>query len=309
MKIGIIGAGQVGSLTAMRVLQEAIGEVVLVDIIKGLAQARALDLEDQAGLLKQDYQIKGTEQIEEIQGSDILVITAGLTRKPGMKREDLLTKNAEILKEICLRIRTLAAEAIVIVVTNPLDIMTYYALKITGFSPNRVFGMGVSLDASRFINLISKELNISVADIDTYVLGSHGEGMLPLGRLTTIRGISLEEFLDEGKIERLVKRTIERGKEIVDLLGNGSAYLAPSLAITNLVKAIAKNEKRIIGVSAYLDGEYGLRDICIGVPCRIGRSGIEDIIELDLQPQEKQALLSSALSLREQLNNLKQCHG
>jgi len=294
----------VGKLTAMRLAQEGLGNILLVDIIKGLAQGQALDLEDAQPFLKYSYHIEGTEDIQKIKDSDIVIITAGLARKPGMSREDLLHKNALILGDISRHIKKLSPNAVVIVVTNPVDIMTYYVLKVTALRAARVLGMGISLDTARFTNLISKELNIPLTDISACVIGSHGEGMLPLSRLTTIKGINLEEFLPEQKIQDLVKKTINRGTEIVALLGSGSAYFAPSAAINEIVRAMAKDEKRILGISAYSNGEYGLRDVCIGVPCRLGKSGIEQIIELDLNTQEKEAFLKSARDLKEQLKNL-----
>lgn len=299
MKISIIGAGNVGSLTAMRLAQEGLGEIVLIDIAKGLAKARAFDLEDAQCILKYNYSIKGTDDINEIKDSDIIVITAGLTRKPGMTREELLNKNAEILKDISLKIKKITPQSLIIVVTNPLDLMTYLALRITAFNSCRVLGMGISLDAARFASFISKELNIPVADIDACVIGSHGEGMLPLPRFTNIKGVALDEFIDDKKLKELMNKTINRGAEIVSLLGSGSAYFAPSAAIAAVVKAIVRDEKRIIGVCAYLNGEYGLKDVCIGVPCRLGRQGIEKIIELDLNKEEKEAFLASATNLKE----------
>jgi len=304
MKVSIIGAGNVGGLTAMRLAQEGVGDILLEDIAKGIAEGKAYDLEDCRAILKYNYQLKGTEDIKEISNSDIIVITAGLFRKPGMTREDLLQKNAQILKDICLNIKKISPESMVMVITNPLDLMTYLALKTTGFKPNKVFGMGISLDASRFTNLISKELNISPLDIEAWVIGSHGEGMLPLPRFTNIKGVALDEFLDEKKIETLIKRTLERGHEIISLLGSGSAHFAPSAAIANIVRAIAKDEKRTVGLSAYVNGEYGIKDVCIGVPCRLGKNGIEEIIELDLNAQEKEAFLKSATILKEQYKNL-----
>jgi malate dehydrogenase len=304
MKISIIGAGNVGGLTAMRLAQKGAGEVVLVDITKGLAQGKALDLEDSAAVLKLNYNIKGTDDINEIRDSSVIIVTAGLARQPGMTREDLLNKNALILKAICLDIKKLAPQAILIIVTNPLDLMTRFALKITGFKPNKVLGMGVSLDAARFANLIGKELNAPCTNIDTYVIGSHGEGMLPLTRLTNIKGIALDEFIDINKMQALVTGTIGRGKEIVSLLGSGSAYFAPSAAIADLVRVIVKDQKRTLGVCAYLDGEYGIKDICIGVPCRLGKNGIEKIIELDLNQQELQALKTCADRLKEQYKSI-----
>lgn len=298
MKISIIGAGNVGGLAAMRIAQDALGEVLLIDKIPGLAKGKVADLEDSAPFLKINYSIRGTENIQEIKGSDIIVITAGLARKPGMSREELLEKNAEILKNISLEIKKIKPQPIVIVVTNPLDLMTYFTLKTAGLNPKRAFGMGPTLDAARFSNLISKELNIPNIDIEPYVIGSHGEGMIPLARLTNIKGVSLDEFLSDDKIRELVRQTKERGAEIVSLLGSGSAYFAPSQAIASLVRAIVKDEKRILGVSAYLNGEYGIKDACIGVPCRIGKDGIEKIIELDLNKEEKEALLNSVNGLR-----------
>jgi len=304
MKISIIGAGNIGSLTAMRLAQEGLGDIILVDIVKGLAQGKALDLEDARPILKYNYHIQGTEDINQIKDSDIIVITAGLTRKPGMSREELLNKNAQILKDVCLNIKKLAPHSIVIVVTNPLDLMTYFALKITGFNPAKVFGMGVSLDVARFTNLISQELNIPPTDIEACVIGSHGEGMLPLPRFTNIKGVALDEFLDDKKIETLVNKTLGRGLEIVSLLGSGSAYFAPSVATTQIVRVIAKDEKRTIGVCAHLNGEYGIKDVCIGIPCRLGRSGIEKIIELDLNKDEKEKLIKTATHIRELIKQL-----
>ena len=305
MKISILGAGNVGGLTAMRLTQEGLGDIFLVDVAAGLAQAKAFDLEDARSILKYNYSIYGTDDIGEIKNSDIVIITAGLTRKPGMTREALLHKNAQILKDICLNIKKLASRSIVIVVTNPLDLMTRLALEITGFKPNRVFGMGITLDAARFANLISKELKISCLDIEACVIGSHSEGMLPLPRFTNIKGVALDEFLDDKKIDTLIKKTLNRGAEIVSLLGSGSAYFAPSAAITEITKIIVKDEKRTLGVCAYLNGEYGIKDVCIGVPCRLGREGIEQIIELDLKSQEKDALIKVAANLKEQYSDLK----
>jgi len=304
MKISIIGAGNVGSLTAMRLAQEGLGNIVLVDIVKGLAKAKAFDLEDSQHILKYSYNINGADDINEINNSDIIVITAGLPRKPGMTREELLSNNAGILKDVSLNIKKLAPQSLVIVVTNPLDLMTYLVLKITGFNASRVLGMGISLDVARFANLISKELNIPTADIDACVIGIHGEEMLPLPKFTNIKGVALDEFLDDKKIENLVKKTINRGAEIVSLLGSGSSYFAPSAAIAAIVKIMVKDEKRTMGVCACLNGEYGLKDVCIGVPCRLGKQGIEKIIELDLNKEEKEAFLKSAANLKKQFNNL-----
>jgi malate dehydrogenase len=303
-KITIIGAGNVGGLAAMRIAQENPGEVCLVDVVPGMAQGKSLDLDDCRQILNVPYQIEGTEDINRVKDSRVVVITAGLARKPGMTREDLLNKNSQILKGICEKVKILAPDSIVIIVTNPLDAMTYYAGKILGFDPRRVFGMGVTLDGSRFANLISRELKIPVNKIQPVVIGSHGEAMLPLPRFTMVGSFPLTEVVKEASIiDKLVKQTVERGKEIVSLLGSGSAYFAPSAAIAQLVSAVIRDKRLPFGVSAQLNGEYGLKDICCGVPCVIGEKGIVKIVELDLNPQEKKALLESVEAIRN-LNSL-----
>ena len=304
MKISVIGAGNVGGTAALRLAQENLGEIVLLDIAKGYAQGKAFDLEDCRRLVGVDYSLKGSDNIEDIANSQIIVVTAGLPRKPGMTREDLLNKNAAILKELCQKIKQAAPDCILIVVTNPLDIMTTFALKATGFSPKKVFGMGVSLDASRFANLAAKEFKLSPLDIDACVIGSHGEGMLPVPRLTKVKNTTLDKFASLEKIDELVKKTVGRGLEIVTLLGSGSAYFAPSAAITQIVRAIAKDEKRVIGVSAYLDGKYGVKDVCLGMPCRLGINGIEEIVPLELNADELEILVKSAERIKEQFNSI-----
>lgn len=305
MKISIIGAGNVGGLTAMRLAQKGLGDIFLVDIAKGLAQAKAFDMEDAQGALGSGYRITGSDDTGKIKGSDIVVVTAGLPRKPGMTREDLLNKNAQILKEVCLNIKRLSPQSIVIIVTNPLDLMTRFALEVTGFSANKILGMGITLDASRFANLISKELGVPVTDIDACVIGSHGEGMLPMPRFTKVKGESLDKILNEDKLRELTVKTVDRGKEIVALLGSGSAYFAPSAAITELVAAITGGSGAILGVSAYLNGEYGIKDVCMGVPCRLGKSGIEKIVELELNQQEMVALQNCAIKFKEQYKEIR----
>jgi len=303
MKISIIGAGNVGATAASAIAQENLGDVVLFDIVKGLAQGKALDMEDARSLLNLNYSVTGTDDINLIAGSDIVVITAGLARKPGMTREELLAKNAAILSGLCENIKKLAPRSIVIVVTNPLDLMTALVLKATGFAPDKVFGMGLGLDASRFANLIAKEMKVPVTDVEACVIGSHGEGMIPLPSLTKVKGKALDKALDAAKVEELVKKTFLRGAEIVSLLGSGSAYYAPSAAILELVRAVAKNKREAIGVCARLNGEYGLKDVCIGVTCVIGSKGIEKIVELDLSKEELAKLSASAEAVRKLLRS------
>ena len=297
MKITVIGAGNVGSLAAMRIAADGSGDVLLMDVVKGLALGKALDLEDARPLLKSNYSIRGSDDITQIKDSDIIVVTAGLARKPGMTREELLVKNAQILKDVCLKIKELAPDAIVLIVTNPLDIMTFYALKITDFKPSKLFGMGISLDTARFINLISQELHLPVTDIEAQVVGAHGEGMLPLPRFAKVKGVSLDEFISDDKIDSLISRTINRGAQIVASLGTGSAFFAPSAAIASIVKTIVKDEKRTIGLCTYLNGQYGIKGTCIGVPCRLGKQGIEQIMELDLSQDELAQLTKSATAV------------
>jgi len=298
VKISVIGGGNVGGTAAMRIAQAGLGDVYLVDIAPGLAKGKAFDLEDSRALVGVDYAVTGTDRLSDIAGSDVIVITAGLARKPGMTREDLLAKNCAVLKGICEEIKASSPSAVVMIVTNPLDVMTYYALKTSGFAPGKLFGMGVTLDAARFANLISEKTGVPVSKIKAMVVGSHGEGMLPLDRFTTVDGKSLTETLDSASCRELCARTVDRGKEIVSLLGSGSAYYAPSAAIAQLVDAIVHDRKHAFGVSAYLSGQYGVSGICAGVPCVIGRNGIESLVELDLNEREKNAFIASCESIR-----------
>lgn len=302
MKVTIIGAGNVGGLTALQLCSLNFDEVVLIDIVPNLAYAKVLDISDARFIFKRNSRIQGTDDINRIAGSNILVITAGLPRKPGMTREELGQKNGRIIKGICQEIKRLCPEAVVIVVTNPLDAMTYLALKETDLPPSRILGMGLSLDTSRLANLITEELNVKVEEIEPCIIGSHGKGMLPLSRHTKVKGLPLEGQLDKEKINQLFERTVNRGAEIISQLGSGSAYFAPSAAIAELVKVIAGDEKRILPVSVYLNGEYELRDLCIGLPCRLGKKGIEEVIELELNEEEKAAFLKSAESVKQQIS-------
>lgn len=304
MKISIIGAGNVGGLSALHLCSYGAAKLVLVDIMPRLASAKALDLSDARFLFRSNCSIQGTDDINQIADSEIVVITAGLTRKPGMKREELAQKNGQIIREICKDIKRHSPQSIVIVVTNPLDAMTYLAIKETGFTANRVLGMGLSLDCSRLANLISEASGICVTEIEPCIIGSHGEGMLPLARYTKVKGKALTEYLESEKISELFQRTLRRGAEIVSLLESGSAYFAPSAAISELVKAIVQDEKKVLPASVYLNGEYGLRDICIGLPCCIGKDGVEKIVELELTDDEKLSFLKAAESIRQQASVL-----
>lgn len=293
-KITIIGAGAVGATAAQRIAEKELGDIVLTDIVEGLPQGKALDLMEAAPLCGYDSKITGTNDYGDIEGSDVVVVTAGIARKPGMTREDLLKINGKIIREVSQDIAKYAPDSIVITVTNPLDIMTYVAMKTTDFEPARVFGMSGVLDAGRFAAFIAMELGCSARDINAMVLGGHGDTMVPLPRFTTVSGVPITELMPEDTIRRLVERTINGGAEIVNLLKTGSAFYAPSAAVTNMVEAVIKDTKRILPVCAYLNGEYGKKDIYLGVPVKLGRRGVEEIIELKLTEDEKKALDRSA---------------
>lgn len=293
-KITIIGAGAVGATAAQRIAEKELGNVVLTDIVEGLPQGKALDLMESGPLFGYDSKLTGTNDYKDIEGSDVVVVTAGIARKPGMTREDLLKINTKIITDVSQNIKRYAPDSVVITVTNPLDIMTYVTLKTTGFEPARVFGMSGVLDSGRFAAFIAMELGCSVRDINAMVLGGHGDTMVPLPRFTTVTGVPITELMQESTINRLVERTINGGAEIVNLLKTGSAFYAPSAAVTNMVEAVVKDTKRILPVCAYLNGEYGRKDIYLGVPVKLGKHGVEEIVELKLSGEEKKALDRSA---------------
>ncbi|MFZ3168767.1 MAG: malate dehydrogenase [Candidatus Methanoperedens sp.] len=303
-KITIIGAGAVGATAAQRIAEKELGDVIMTDIVEGLPQGKALDILEAGPLLGYDSSIIGTNDYKDIEGSDVVVITAGIARKPGMTREDLLKINTKIITDVSQNIKRYAPDSVVITVTNPLDIMTYVSMKTTGFEPNRVFGMSGVLDSGRFATFIAIELGCSVRDIKAMVLGGHGDTMVPLPRFTTVSGVPITELMPESTINRLVDRTINGGAEIVNLLKTGSAFYAPSAAVTNMVEAVIKDTKRILPVCAYLSGEYGKEDIYLGVPVKIGRIGIEEILELELTAEEKKALDRSAEAVKSGIASL-----
>ena len=302
-KISIIGAGAVGAALAQRVLETGMADVVLVDILKNVAQGKAFDLLDAAPIIGHEREILGTDNYEEIRSSEIVVITAGLPRRPGMTRDDLIAKNAAIIRDVTDKVKKNAPSSIVIVVTNPLDAMTYLAYKALGFPKQRVMGMAGALDSSRFIYLIADELKVARSSVETYILGSHGDTMVPLISKTRVDGKPVTDLIKKDRLDAIVKRTCGRGAEIVSLLGSGSAFFSPSAAVFKMLNAIIKDTKETIAASAYIEGEYGLEDLCIGVPCKIGKNGVEKIIELGLSEEEKAALAKSAQAVKG-LNNL-----
>jgi malate dehydrogenase len=306
MKITIIGAGNVGATTAQRIIDnELANELVLVDIVEGIPQGKGLDMYESTPITGVDVKVIGTNGYEETANSDIVIITAGVARKPGMSREDLLNTNFGIVKEATLKSIEKSPNAIIIVVTNPLDVMAYTAWRFSGFERHRVIGMAGVLDTARFRTFIAMELNVSVEDVYAFVLGGHGDDMVPLVRYTTVAGIPISELLPKEKIDQLVKRTREGGAEIVSYLKTGSAYYAPSAAIVEMVESIVKDKKRILPCSVLLQGEYGLKDVFVGVPVKLGKKGVEEIIELKLTDEEKQALYASASRVKSIIDSLK----
>jgi len=303
-KVSIIGAGHVGASTAELVLQSGLADVLLFDIAEGMPQGKALDLTEAASLWNVSTSCRGTNDYADTADSDVVVITAGFPRKPGMSRDDLLQANAGVMRNVAAETSRLSPEAITVVVTNPMDIMTYITWKVSGLNHRRVLGMGGVLDSSRFRTFVSMELGVSPRDVEAVVLGGHGDLMVPLARLATVKGIPLESLVDEGRISELVDRTRKGGAEIVSLLKTGSAYYAPAAAIFEMVRAILLDEKRILPCSAYLAGEYGLEEIFMGVPVMLGREGAERIIEVGLTDAEKREFSRSAAATRELLDKV-----
>lgn len=294
MKIAIIGAGNVGAMVASRVIDSGLADVVLVDVVPEMAKGKALDISDAKPIFSSRSAITGTENFADIKGSDIVVITAGLARKPGMSREDLLKKNTEIIKEVSIQVKKYCPSSIIIVVTNPLDVMTYLVMKATGFNPKKVIGMAGVLDTARFINALW-ERNQDIDRDKVLMMGSHGDTMVPVNRS---ENISSEVFSETSELAR------NRGAEIVKHLGTGSAYFAPSASVFYMLKAIIKDEKKPLCASAYLQGQYNEKDIYIGVPVILGSQGVEKIIETALTEEEKQAFKESVRQIREGITNI-----
>ena len=306
MKITVVGAGNVGATVAQRLVdRELANEVVLTDVVEGLPQGKGLDMLESTPVLGSDVKVVGANAYDATADSDIIVITAGIARKPGMSRDDLMATNAGVLKSVTEQVAPRSPKSIIIVVSNPLDVMVYVALKVSGFSRNRVIGMAGVLDTARFRSFIATELNVSVEDVQAFVLGGHGDSMVPLVRYTSVAGILLTEMMAADKIEELVKRTRNGGAEIVSLLKTGSAYYAPSAAVTQMVEAIVKDKNRILPCSVYLQGEYGMKDVVIGVPVKLGKDGLEKIMEIKLTESEKAELSKSADDVKANMAKVK----
>ncbi len=303
-KVTVVGAGNVGATAAQRLCEKELADVVLIDVVEGIPQGKALDLNEAAPIEKHDAYLTGSNAYDASEGSDIIIITAGIARKPGMSRDDLLATNAGIMESVCSQVVKLSPEATIIVVSNPLDAMCHVAFNTSGFPKNRVIGMAGVLDSARFRAFIGMELNVSVENTHAFVLGGHGDTMVPLPRYSTVAGIPITELMTEDRIEALVKRTRNGGAEIVSLLKTGSAYYAPASAAVEMAESILKDKKKILPCAAYLEGEYGIDGLFIGVPVKLGANGIEEIIEIKLREDEQAALLKSADAVRQLVNDM-----
>ncbi|MCK4496468.1 MAG: malate dehydrogenase [Candidatus Aminicenantes bacterium] len=304
-KITVIGGGHVGEVTAFKISEQELGDVVLLDIIEDMPIGKGLDMREGGPVGKYDSSTFGTNSYEDTANSDIVVITAGVPRKPGMSRDELVGTNFGIVKSVTENVIKYSPDALLLVVSNPLDAMVYTAFKTSGFPKNRVFGMAGILDTTRFRAFLSMETNVSVESIQALVLGGHGDTMVPFARYTTIAGIPVSQFIPQDRLDAIIERTRKGGGEIVKYLKTGSAYYAPSLAITEMVESIVKDKKKILPCAAYLEGEYGINGIYFGVPVKLGANGVEEIIEIDLTEEEKQAIKKSEAAVRNVIDLLK----
>ena len=298
-KVSIVGAGNVGATAAHWIASKELADVVLIDIVEGIPQGKGLDLLEAMPIEKRDSHVRGTNDYADTANSDIVVITAGIPRKPGMSRDDLLNTNYKIMQDVVGKVVANSPNAILIVVSNPLDAMAQAAFKISKFNRERVIGMAGVLDSARFRTFIAEELKVSVENVTAFVLGGHGDTMVPLARYSTVAGIPITELMDKVTLDRLIQRTRDGGAEIVKYLKTGSAYYAPSSATTEMVEAILKDKKKILPCAAYLQGEYGIKGLFVGVPCKLGARGLEQIIEIKLTSEEQAALQKSADAVQE----------
>lgn len=304
-KVTVVGAGNVGGTIAQRLAEKELCDVVLIDIVEGIPQGKAMDLTEAAPIEKHDAHLTGTNEYEASKGSDIVIITAGIPRKPGMSRDDLLAINRGIIKGVTTEVTRFSPEAILIIVSNPLDAMCHVAYEASGFPRSRVIGMAGVLDSARFRAFIAMELKVSVENVHASVLGGHGDTMVPLPRYSTVAGIPITELLPKDRIEAIVDRTRNGGAEIVRLLKTGSAYYAPAAAAVEMAESILKDKKKILPCAAYLKGEYGIHGLFIGVPVKLGAGGIEEIIQISLTDEEREALKNSAAAVQELVNAMK----
>jgi len=306
MKVTIVGAGNVGATCAQRIAEGDIADVYLVDVVEGLAEGKALDLAEAAPLAGHSRVVNGGTDYEGAAGSDVVVITAGITRKPGMSRDDLLQTNGRIVAEVTENIKAVAPEAIIVVVSNPLDVTTHIAREVSGLPRERVMGMAGALDTARFRAFIGMELGCSPVDVSAIVLGGHGDSMVPLPRHATVGGVPVTELIEPARLEEIIERTRNGGAEIVGLLKTGSAFYAPASGVKDMVASIIRDEHRVLPASVLLQSEYGLSEVFVGVPVRLGRSGVEEIIEVELNDKEMAALRGSAEHVRQTVETWKQ---
>ena len=305
-KITVVGAGNVGATTAQRVAEKELARtVVMVDVVEGIPQGKGLDQWQSAPIEGFDSRVIGANNYDETAGSDIVIITAGIARKPGMSRDDLLNTNAGIVKQVSEQVKATSPNAIIIVVSNPLDVMCYVAKEVTGFPRERVLGMAGVLDTARYRAFLAEALDVSVRDIQAMVLGGHGDTMVPLISYTSVSGIPITQLIDKGKLDAILDRTRNGGAEIVKHLKTGSAYYAPSAGAVQMAEAIVNDQKRILPCAAWLEGEYGMKGLYLGVPCKLGRRGLERVIEVDLTAEERAALEKSAEAVREPMRAVK----
>jgi malate dehydrogenase len=298
-KISVIGAGNVGATTAQRLAERDYADVVLVDIVEGLPQGKALDLNQAGPVVGYEPNMSGTNTYEETSGSDVVVITSGLPRKPGMSRDDLLAANKEIVNSVTSEVSRRSPDCIIIVVTNPLDAMCHVALEVSGFPRQRVVGMAGILDSARFRTFLAWELGVSVRDITGFVLGGHGDTMVPVTSYTSVGGVPVSQKIDPMRLDEIVQRTRDGGAEVVKLLKAGSAYYAPAAAVAEMIDSILLDQKRVLPCAAYCDGEYGIQGLFVGVPVKLGRGGVEEIVDIELTDEEQTALRKSAGAVRE----------
>jgi malate dehydrogenase len=301
-KVSIVGSGNVGATAAHWIASKELADVVLIDIVEGVPQGKGLDLLEAMPIEKRDASIIGTNDYADTANSDIVIITAGIPRKPGMSRDDLLNTNYKIMQDVVGKVVAASPNCVIIVVSNPLDAMAQAAYKISKFNRNRVIGMAGVLDSARFRTFIAMELNVSVENVTAFVLGGHGDTMVPLPRYSTVAGIPVTELIAPDRLKALVDRTANGGAEIVKYLKTGSAYYAPSAAATEMTEAILKDKKKIMPCAAYLEGEYGIKGLFVGVPCKLGAKGLEEIIQIKLTPEEQAALNKSADAVKELVN-------
>ena len=305
-KVTVIGAGNVGATAAQRLAEKELCDVVLIDIIEGVPQGKALDLTEAAPVEKHDAHLVGTNNYADTAGSNIIIITAGIPRKPGMSRDDLISTNAGIMRSVTQQAAKYSPDAVIIIVSNPLDAMCHVAFDASGFPPHRVIGMAGVLDSARFRAFISMELNVSIENTHAFVLGGHGDTMVPLPRYSTVAGIPITELMPKDRIDALVKRTANGGAEIVSLLKTGSAYYAPASAAVEMAESILKDKKKVLPCATYLQGEYGIKDLFIGVPVKLGSKGVEQVIEISLTDDEKAMLNKSAAAVQELKDKLRE---